>query len=64
VINILDPEVIVLGGGVSNVDALYTDGFEQAKKFVFNNRLETKIVKHCLGDSAGVFGAACLTIGN
>jgi len=64
VINILDPEVIVLGGGVSNVDALYNEGLEQVKKFVFNNRLETKIVKHCLGDSAGVFGAACLTIGN
>lgn len=61
VINILDPEVVVLGGGVSNVDELYTWGVEAASRAVFNNRLETKIVRHQLGDSAGVFGAALLT---
>ena len=60
VINILDPEVIVLGGGVSNIDSLYTEGVEEIKKFVFNSRLDTKIVKNMLGDSAGVFGAAAL----
>ena len=61
VINILDPEMVVLGGGVSNVDELYTIGIEEAKRAVFNNRLETPIVRNKLGDSAGVFGAALLT---
>jgi predicted NBD/HSP70 family sugar kinase len=60
VINILDPDVIVLGGGVGNIDALYGEGIESAKKFVFNHKFETKIVKPLLGDSAGVFGAAML----
>jgi predicted NBD/HSP70 family sugar kinase len=61
VINILDPEVVVLGGGVSNIPELYTLGIEEAKRNVFNNRLETRIVKNKLGDSAGVFGAALLS---
>ena len=60
VINILDPDVVVLGGGVSNLKALYAQGIESAKKHVFNNRMETKILKNSLGDSAGVFGAALL----
>jgi predicted NBD/HSP70 family sugar kinase len=53
--------VIVLGGGVGNIDLLYTDGVEATKRYVFNHTLETKIVKPRLGDSAGVFGAAMLT---
>ncbi len=61
VVNILDPDVIVLGGGVSNVDELFTAGVESLRKYVFNNRLETPVVKPVLGDSAGVFGAAFLT---
>ncbi|MDR3688548.1 MAG: ROK family protein [Fimbriimonas sp.] len=61
VINILDPEVIVLGGGVGNVKALYTRGVESAGRFVFNTQMRTKIVPPKLGDSAGVFGAAMLT---
>ena len=60
VINILDPHIIVLGGGVSNVDLLYAEGMRQVERHVFNNRLETRIVQHELGDSAGVFGAAML----
>jgi fructokinase len=60
VVNILDPDVIVIGGGVGNIDLIYTDGRESLKKFVFNNRLDTAIVKPKLGDSAGVFGAAYL----
>lgn len=59
-INILDPHVIVLGGGVSNVDLLYSEGVRAAMPYVFNNRLETRVVKNQLGDSAGVFGAAML----
>jgi len=61
-INTLDPDVIVLGGGVGNIDELYTRGVAEAEKHVFNPRLETKIVRPKLGDSAGVFGAAFLTI--
>ncbi len=60
VINILDPDVIVIGGGVGNIDTLYDDVKEEIKKHLFNDVLETKIVKPQLGDSAGVFGAAML----
>lgn len=61
IVNILDPDVIVLGGGVGNVDLLYTEGIERAKKYVFNSReLNTRFLKPKLGDSAGVFGAAML----
>lgn len=61
IVNILDPDVIVLGGGVGNVDLLYTEGVERAKKYVFNSgELGTKFLKPKLGDSAGVFGAAML----
>lgn len=60
IINIVDPDVIVLGGGVGNVDLLYTEGVEAAKKYVFNNTLDTVFLKPKLGDSAGVFGAALL----
>ena len=60
VINILDPDVIVLGGGVGNIDLLYTEGVEEAKKYLFNTRMDTVFLKPTLGDSAGVFGAAFL----
>jgi fructokinase len=62
-INIIDPDVIVIGGGVGNIDEIYTEGVESVKKYVFNNRVvDTPIVKPSLGDSAGVFGAAYLTV--
>lgn len=60
VINILDPDVIVIGGGVGNIDLLYDRGLDAVRKYVFNNRLDTPIVRPTLGDSAGVFGAAFL----
>ena len=60
IINILDPDVIVIGGGVGNIDILYDRGIESVKKYIFNHGLETPIVKPSLGDSAGVFGAAFL----
>jgi fructokinase len=59
-INIIDPDVIVIGGGVGNIDLLYKEGLKEVKKYVFNPELRTKIVKPKLGDSAGVFGAALL----
>ncbi len=61
VINIIDPDVIVLGGGVGNIEALYSSGFESAAQSIFSPTLKSKIVKPTLGDSAGVFGAAFLT---
>jgi fructokinase len=61
-IDILDPDVIVLGGGVSKCDALYTDGVAEVARYVFNDSLETPIVKHQIGDSAGVIGAALVGV--
>ncbi|GAB4045104.1 ROK family protein [Spirosoma litoris] len=61
IINVLDPDVIVLGGGLGNVDLLYTEGVERARKYVFNSgELNNRVLKPKLGDSAGVFGAAML----
>jgi predicted NBD/HSP70 family sugar kinase len=60
VINIVDPDAIVLGGGVGNIDRLYTDGVAEARKHLFNTRIDTVFLKPKLGDSAGVFGAALL----
>ena len=58
--NLLDPDVIVVGGGVGNIDTLYKEGLEALGKFIFNNRVEVPLLKPSLGDSAGVFGAAAL----
>jgi fructokinase len=61
-INILDPHAIVIGGGVGNIDLLYTqETREKILPYVFNNELKTCFLKPVLGDSAGVFGAAMLT---
>ena len=60
VVNLLDPHVVVLGGGVSNVDLLYSDGPGRLAQWMFNDRCETRIARNRLGDSAGVFGAAML----
>lgn len=60
-VNIIDPDLIVIGGGVGNIDLLYTEGYQRIKKYVFNEgRLTTPIIKPVLGDSAGVYGAALL----
>ncbi len=60
IINVIDPDVIVIGGGVGNIDLIYKEGIKTAKKYVFNSDLKTRFVKPKLGDSAGVFGAAML----
>ncbi len=60
VIDILDPDAIVIGGGISNIDFLYTDGRDSVYDKVFSDLVDTPILKNKLGDSAGVFGAALL----
>jgi len=61
VINILDPDAIVIGGGVGNVARLYGDETRAAiLRHLFNPELRTEILRPTLGDSAGVFGAALL----
>jgi len=60
VINILDPDVVVLGGGMSNIARLYTEGRERVARYVFNDELRTRILPHVHGDSSGVRGAAQL----
>jgi fructokinase len=60
VINILDPDAVVLGGGMSNIARLYTEGRERVERYVFNDELRTRILPHVHGDSSGVRGAAQL----
>ena len=60
VTNLLDPDVIVVGGGVGNIDVVYDAGVAALEKYIFNNSLEVPVLKPSLGDSAGVFGAAAL----
>src|SRR5436853_5810750 len=60
VINILDPDVIVLGGGMSNVERLYANVPGLWLPWVFSERVDTRLVKHRYGDSSGVRGAAWL----
>lgn len=61
-IDILDPDIVVIGGGVSNFKAVYTEGVAAVRRYVFTDELQTPIVKHQLGDSAGVLGAALVGI--
>jgi fructokinase len=60
VINLLDPDVIVLGGGVSNVDRLYENVPRLWAAQVFSDHVATPLAKHVHGDSSGVRGAAWL----
>lgn len=61
VINLIDPDVIIIGGGLGNIEFLYHEGYRSVAANVFNSNLTTPITKPMLGDSAGVFGAALLT---
>jgi fructokinase len=60
VVNVLDPDVIVLGGGLSNLDCLYDAGVAAVREWIFSDAPEVRIVRNALGDSAGVIGAALL----
>ena len=59
-INILDPDIVVLGGGLSNEESLYKEGVDEVYARIFNDIPTTPIVKNMLGDSAGVIGAALI----
>jgi predicted NBD/HSP70 family sugar kinase len=60
VINLVDPEVIVLGGGLSNIDALYTRIPKIWDAYIFSDIIETRLVRNQHGDASGVRGAAWL----
>jgi fructokinase len=61
IIDVLDPHAIILGGGVGNIDALYTEATrKKITAVIFNPTFEAALLKPSLGDSAGVFGAAML----
>lgn len=60
IINILDPHVIVLGGGMSNIDALYDEVPARWGAYVFSDTVATRLARHQHGDASGVRGAAWL----
>ncbi|MGD0867124.1 MAG: ROK family protein [Rhizomicrobium sp.] len=59
-VNILDPDAIVFGGGLSNIDALYSELPPRVERYAFTPEGHTRIVKNKYGDSSGVRGAAWL----
>ncbi len=61
-ISLLDPDAVVIGGGLSLIDELYTQGLAYVKRYAFHRGIRTPILKNRLGDSAGVFGAAWLGV--
>ena len=60
VINVIDPDAIILGGGLSNIESLYLGLLEKVESYAFSDSLSTKIYKAAHGDSSGVRGAAWL----
>ena len=60
IINVLDPDVIVLGGGLSNIERLYANVPRLWTPYVFSDRVDTRLVRAKHGDSSGVRGAAWL----
>lgn len=62
IISLLDPDAIVLGGGLSNIDELYSEGAVRARRYAFHPDPQTPLLKNKLGDSAGVYGAAWIGV--
>ena len=60
ILNVLDPAYVVIGGGVGNIDSIYTEGVAETEKYLFNDKMKTKFLKPKFGDSSGVIGAALL----
>ena len=59
--NIVDPDIIVLGGGMSNIEFIYDKIDRAMNKYIFSDIFNTKIVRNIHGDSGGVRGAAWLS---
>lgn len=60
-ITAFDPNIVIIGGGVSNLPILYSEGVKAIKKQIFcDDELTTPVVQNKLGDSSGIFGAALL----
>lgn len=57
-VSMLDPDAVVLGGGLSNIGELYSLGVEKLKHYTFHQNIITPVLRNRLGDSAGVYGAA------
>jgi len=64
VINIIDPDAIVLGGGMSNIESIYAEIPKRLSTYVFSDYVETPILRARHGDASGVFGAAMLWDGD
>jgi fructokinase len=60
VINVFDPDVIVVGGGLSRIASLYSDVPKQWNAWIFSDTVVTRIVPAAFGDASGVRGAAWL----
>ena len=60
VINLIDPDAIVLGGGLSAIAALYDEVPRRWGRYVFSDRVDTRLLAPVHGDSSGVRGAAWL----
>ncbi len=60
ILNTIDPEIVILGGGVGNIPDLLDRAVEATTPYIFNDKVEATFLKPKLGDSAGVFGAALL----
>lgn len=60
IVNLLDPDAIVIGGGLGQIEELYQYGQAEILKHMFNTQCDTPLLKPLLGDSAGVIGAAML----
>lgn len=62
VLAVLDPDIVVLGGGLSSIPELYREGTDAVRKYTFSDSLETPITQNRMGDSAGVLGAALVGV--
>ena len=60
VVNVIDPDAVVLGGGLSNIDRLYQSVPNRWGSYVFSDVVRTRLVRAAYGDSSGVRGAAWL----
>lgn len=60
IVNVIDPDIIVLGGGLSNIKELYSSVLSQMQGFVFTDTILTKLSSPSFGDASGARGAACL----